>query len=94
MRRAARRDANEPALIQLAREIGAVCINIQEPVDWLIGWRGRWYPCEVKTLKGDYTDQQVLFMGAAKERELQVWAWRTADDVMRSLGASIGAGPR
>ena len=91
MRHAARRDANEPALIRLARQLGAVCINIQEPVDWLIGWRGRWYPCEIKTATGTYTDQQVLFIAAAKERELPVWTWRSEDDVLRSLGARRGA---
>ena len=91
MRYAARRDANEPALIALARGIGAVCVNIQQPVDWLIGWRGCWYPCEIKAEKGTYRDAQVKFFIAAKERQLPAWTWRTEADVLQALGAKRGA---
>ena len=91
MRYAARRDANEPELIALARDIGAVCVNIQRPVDWLIGWRGCWYPCEIKAEKGTYREAQVLFFVAAKERALPAWTWRTEADVLASLGARRGA---
>ena len=91
MRHAARRDGNEAELIALARGIGAVCINIQTPVDWLIGWRGAWYPCEIKAPNGSYQESQILFLAAAKGRELPAWTWRTEDDVLRSLGAKRGA---
>jgi len=75
MRRAARRDGNEPELVSLARQIGAVMWPLAEPVDWLCCWRGRWYPTEVKNLEGRNrpTEQQILFSAAAKERELPVW---------------------
>jgi hypothetical protein len=87
VRRAGRRDSAEPELIALAKGIGALCWQLQEPVDWLIGWRGQWIPCEVKTGKGTFTEQQVRFSIAAKERGLIVWVWRTPEDVLSSLGA-------
>jgi hypothetical protein len=88
-RYAARRDANEPELVMLARQIGAVMWPLAEPVDWLVGWRGRWYPTELKNPEGRnrLTEQQILFSAAAKERELPVWIWRSEDDVFRDLGA-------
>jgi hypothetical protein len=88
-RYAARRDANEPELVALARQIGAVMWPLAEPVDWLCGWRGRWFPTEIKNQDGRnrLTEQQILFSAAAKERELPVWIWRSADDVLQSLGA-------
>jgi hypothetical protein len=87
-RRAARRDRNEPELVRLARQIGAVTWSLQEPVDYLVGWRGSWYPCEIKNGKaGKLTPQQILFSAAAKERELPVWIWRTPEDVLRDLQA-------
>ena len=93
MRRAARRDANEPALVSFARQVGALMWPLDEPVDWLCGWRGRWIPTELKNVDGrnQLTEQQVLFIGAARERELPVWIWRTEDDVMRCLGARRSA---
>jgi hypothetical protein len=93
MRHAAARDHNEPALVKLARSIGAVMWPLDEPVDWLCGWRGRWWPVEIKNPDGKnrMTKQQVLFLAAARERELPVWVWRTEDDVMRDLGARRAA---
>lgn len=94
MRRyAARRDGNEPELVKLARQIGAFMWPLAEPVDWLCGWRGAWYPTEVKNPEGRdrLTEQQVRFLGGAKERELPVWTWRTEEDVMRCLGARRAA---
>jgi hypothetical protein len=86
-RHAQRRDGNEPELVRMARQVGAVCWPLAEPVDWLVGWRGRWYPCEIKNGKaGRFTAQQIIFSAAAKERELPVWVWRSEADVLRDLG--------
>jgi hypothetical protein len=91
-RRAARRDQNEPELVRLARQIGAVMWPLQEPVDCLCGWRGKWTPTEIKNGKaGKLTPQQFLFSGEARSRELPVWIWRTPEDVMRDLGARLTA---
>jgi len=88
-RYAARRDANEPSLVKLARQIGAVMWPLNEPTDWLTGWRGCWYLTEIKNPDGGnrLTEQQILFSAAAKERELPVWIWRTEEDVLRDFGA-------
>ncbi|MGH8259826.1 MAG: hypothetical protein ACREUG_09060 [Steroidobacteraceae bacterium] len=97
MRRAAHlmaRDANEPELVTLARQIGAHMERINEPVDWLCGFRGKWVPVEIKNPDGKnrYQEQQVRFLATARERQLPAWTWRTAEDVLASLGAVQTAG--
>jgi hypothetical protein len=92
MRRTRRRDENEPDLVRLARQLGAVMWLLDEPVDWLCGWRGSWYPTEIKNVHGRnrLTSPQELFLATAKERALPVWIWRSQADVLRDLDASIG----
>lgn len=87
-RYAARRDENEPDLIQLARAIGAEFEKIG-PLDWWCGFRGRWVPLEIKNPDGKnkYTDLQIRFLARCKERQLPVWTWRGEGDVMRDLNA-------
>jgi hypothetical protein len=82
----AKRDANEPELVKLARRLGAELRKLP-PLDWWVGHRGRWVPVEIKTDEGEYTEQQVEFIGMCVERGLPVWTWRTESDVMRNLGA-------
>lgn len=89
-RYAARRDQNEPPLVRLAQSLGALMVQTG-PLDWLVGWRGRWVPTEVKTATGTYTDAQVIFLAHAKERQLPTWTWREDSDVLRDLGAVRGA---
>lgn len=93
MRRAAKRDANEGKLVNLARSIGALCWPLDEPVDWLVWWRGSSHPTEIKNPDGKnrYTDHQVQFLMAARERTAVVWTWRTEADVLASLGARVAA---
>lgn len=86
-----RRDANANPLIALGRSLGAVVVEIHQPVDLLVGWRGAWYPTELKTASGKYTQVQISFLAAAGERQLPVWTWRSEDDVLRCLGAKRGA---
>jgi hypothetical protein len=91
-RRACRRDRNEPELVRLARQIGAVMWPLAEPVDFLVGWRGKWVPTEIKNGEaGKLTPQQILFSGEARARELPVWIWRTPEDVLRDLQARLTA---
>ncbi len=86
----AKRDANEPGLIKFARQIGAEAVRVG-PLDWWIGFRGRWTPTEIKTEKGKYTDAQIEFLAKCRERQLPVWTWRTEMDVCQSLGAKVTA---
>jgi hypothetical protein len=84
----AKRDANESPLVALARMIGAE-FEMIGPLDWWVGFRGRWVPLEIKNIDGknEYTDKQVRFLIRCKERQLPVWTWRTEADVYRDLGA-------
>jgi hypothetical protein len=90
-RYAARRDANEPALVQVARACGAYLYQTDDPGDWLCGYRGRWVVVEIKTENGSPTPNQIRFSREARERRLPYWTWRTEDDVLHDLGAARGA---
>lgn len=86
MRLAARRDANEPALITIAKQFGALWIQTG-PLDGWIFYRHTWTPVEIKAPKGHYKPSQVKFFARCKEREAPVWVWRTERDVFESMGA-------
>lgn len=87
-RHAAKRDANEGPLIELARHLGAE-FEKAGPLDFWCAFRGRWVPLEIKNIDGRnrYTDAQVRFLIRCRERQMPVWTWRTEDDVYRDLGA-------
>ena len=87
---AGKRDANEPELVKFARPLGAKFEKIG-PLDFWVGFRGRWVPLEIKTDEGTYTPKQVNFMARAKANGLPVWTWRTEADVLRDLGARRAA---
>lgn len=84
---AARVDANQAAIVAGLRQIGASVIHLhrvgQGCPDLLVGYRGRNYLFEVKTARGDLTDEQ---------RELhltwpgQVGIIRTLDDALCRMG--------
>lgn len=85
-RYAQRRDANEPQLVTIARQLGAQ-LEKAGPLDFWCGWRGKWFPVEIKTPTGKYTPEQVLFMARCTEHQNPHVTWRTAEDVLASLGA-------
>lgn len=85
-----KRDANEPDLIDVARQLGAELEKIG-PLDFWCGFRGRWVPLEIKTDEGTYTPKQVNFIARCRARGLPVWTWRTEADVLRDLGAKRAA---
>ena len=82
--RALRRDVNEPALVSAAREMGALW-EYGPPLDGWVGWRGRWYPVEIKQGKNPYTDAQVDFLTRCGFKNLPAFTWRTVDDLLRDL---------
>lgn len=90
MRRAARRDANDPELVRFARELGAWLIPLNEPVDYLLAWRGMWYLVEIKdpAKKGwasEFTPEQRKFQQQCGEHRMRIHVWRTDQDVMATL---------
>jgi hypothetical protein len=85
MRRAARRDSNDHVLAHAAREMGARMIYLNEPVDWICGFRGKWFLVEIKGKKGKYTASQKVFIELCEQDRLPVWTWRELEDVVKSL---------
>lgn len=62
MRRAARTDANQHELVQALKKIGAKCFYIKEPVDLVVGFRGRSILLEVKRPGKPMTNGQKEFV--------------------------------
>lgn len=62
MRRAARVDANQAAIVSALRGAGCSVWVIGLPVDLLIGKAGKTVLVEIKTAKGRYTPLQQEFM--------------------------------
>lgn len=86
------RDDNEPELVKKALEVGAHWVEAG-PLDGWVGWRGRWYPCEIKNVDGRnrFQEVQLSFIKQVTLRGLPVWVWRNAQDVYSSLGVRITA---
>lgn len=61
MRRAAKRDANERPIVEALRRIGAMVERLNEPVDLVVGFRGRTVLLEVKDSGGTLTKAQAEF---------------------------------
>ena len=51
----AKRDESEPAIVEALRSVGADVALLKQPVDLLIGFRGKTYLAEVKTGKAKLT---------------------------------------
>jgi hypothetical protein len=94
--KAKRRDDVEPELVKLARKLGAWLIKLDEPCDWLLWYRGRWEPIEVKDpscegLADEFTPAQRAFRAEAFRRGAKLIVWRTTDDVLKSLNGRVAA---
>lgn len=94
--KAKRRDIVEPELVKLARTLGAWLIKLDEPTDWLMWYRGRWEPVEVKdpSCEGhtdEFTPAQRAFRAEAFQRGAKLIVWRTREDVLNSLNSRIAA---
>lgn len=85
------RDANEPALLALARQLG--CHWWEGPP--LDGWtlsHGVWIPTEIKTgaregWESEYTPNQKAFLAFARLHGGPVQTWRYDEDVFKALDA-------
>lgn len=67
MRQAAKRDANESAIIDALERIGVQCFRLSDPgmADLLTLYRGQWLPIEVKVPGGSLTTAQVSVRATA-----------------------------
>ena len=64
MRRAAKTDANQDAIVKALRKIGARAFYLKKPVDLLVGFRGRNILLEIKNRDGkdQITKEQAQFI--------------------------------
>ncbi len=96
MRHAARRDANEPELVKIARQLGAWMVEIHEPCDWLMWYRDRWDLVEIKapSCEGhahEFTAAQRAFRAEAMRRGARLLVWHTLDELLESVQGRIAA---
>ena len=90
------RDANEPELVQFAKQLGGHWLQAPPLDGWLFyqgAWRG---PIEIKLperegLKYEYTAAQKRFFSWAELRRATWIVWRTQDDVLKTLNARRSA---
>lgn len=82
----AKRDQNEPEIVQALQTVGAEVYRLNTPADLLVGFRGANYLIEVKMPKGKLTPDQIKFQ--------QTWTGqyavvRTADEALRVIGVDV-----
>lgn len=85
-RRAAKRDAIEPEIIQALRSAGCRVWQLSKPFDLLCGLSGRFVVLEVKTGKGRLTDAQEGDL--ARAHGLPVYVVRSVEDALQAVGAT------
>jgi hypothetical protein len=83
MRYAARRDANEKAVVALARTLGFECVYAP-PLDLWVCLRGKWKPVEVKDGNKRYTADEADFIKRCDEAGNPVETWRCLGDVVNA----------
>jgi len=65
------RDANQAEIVALLRERGAYVVEIEHPVDLLVGWRGDWILVEVKSSrKAKIRPSQKAFVAQVNSQNL------------------------
>ena len=89
-RHAARRDLNEPEVVNALTAVGAFVYPLKKPVDLLVGFRSTWYILEVKNTDGRNRiepDQQE-FIRHALGVACPVHVVRSAEEALRAIGAT------
>jgi Holliday junction resolvase len=61
-RYAKKRDTSERPIIEALKSMGMDVVQIDRPVDLLIGWRGQCFIAECKTDKAKLNDEQARFV--------------------------------
>ncbi len=89
-RYAARRDLNEPSIVQALQAVGAFVYPLKKPVDLLVGFRSTWHILEVKNPTGRNrieSDQQD-FIRHALGVACPVHVVRSAEEALTAIGAT------
>ncbi len=80
----ARRDANEPAIVEALEKVGAT-VERWEVCDLVVGYQGRTYLIEVKTEKGKLTKKQKTMREKWRGHLATV---RDAIEALQAIGAN------
>jgi|GEM_PF-680390 len=92
MRRAAKRDIAEPAIVDALKRVGFSVLRMDQPVDLLTGFRGVTYLVEVKSGSKGYAKalnkNQKTF--AAQWNGSPVFILRSADDAIACANDDLG----
>jgi hypothetical protein len=95
MRRVARRDSNEAAILRCIEPLGGLWLQAGPFDGWL--WdRRAWHLCEVKDprkegWKNEFTEDQHRLIIRLNERCVPLHVLRTEEDVLTLLGARASA---
>lgn len=89
------RDGNEDPLVELAEQLGGKFLP-GPPLDGWLWARGSWLPVEIKLPEREgtaqeYTPLQKRFMSWCALHNAAYHIWRDDKDVMRTMGARVGA---
>ena len=89
-RTAAKRDDNEPLIVEALQKAGAMVVKLAKPVDLLVGHRGTWLLMEVKDgdkipSKQRLTDDQFKFVGKCSTFGLPVAVVKTPEEALAAL---------
>lgn len=94
-----RRDDNERALIEALQAAGALVVQLDRPLDLLVGYGGAWILLEVKMPGGRLTSGQEKFLTdvAAAGMGAVTAVVRTATEALQLIGAkdlNVEIGPK
>jgi hypothetical protein len=91
MRRAAKRDANQPEIVAALRKIGVFVVDLASAgdgiPDLLCGWHGSWKLVEVKDgskppCERQLTPDQIKFHAVCAERGLPCFVVNSVDEAL------------
>jgi hypothetical protein len=83
-RYAKKRDLYEGEIIDALRHVGCSVVQLDTPVDLLVGFRGQTYLLEVKTGRKKFTPGQEEFFGAWRGGDLVLV--RSVSDALEAIG--------
>ena len=88
-RYATKRDLNERPIVDALRAVGATVVQLDKPVDLLVGFRKETYLLEVKQPKGRLTDDQEEFF--VEWQGGQLFTVRSVEQALACIGATASS---
>jgi len=84
---AARRDGNEPEIIQALQSAGATVFRIDKPCDLIVLCDRTTYLAEVKMPKtGRFTEDELVAIAEAKDAGVTIHILYTPEDALKMIG--------